>query len=350
MHGVPVTQVLVHDGDQQVICMWRDPAPYSLETGVWYEFTGVLNKAGDKQILMAPEVAEMEDQSGVIMAPAAVDTANAEHSSRPDQHEHLDRSEQSEQSEQSIEEMALAAMGHRGDAHAAQLATEALEHSDDAYNDEAVVSPGSGKKAKKIALPFNVGRRAAVIAASLVVVSTLAVGLMVHASGQSSAQRDALLSKASSDSSASAGGLSGNSFDSSINTNSSNSSGASGVAPTAPAVVTKTLDTPNDCDLKDIPFSSSSKNDPSIPAGQTQVSPAGVNGQDKYCYIHGREQPPVVTRAKNPVNQVTLVGTGAAQTTSPSTDPTTPTGTPTDNSGGLVHPSPTPPQPSPATP
>ncbi len=68
-------------------------------------------------------------------------------------------------------------------------------------------------------------------------------------------------------------------------------------------------DTPNDCDLATVPFSSVNKNDPTLPLGQTAIKTAGVNGQDKLCYIHGRGQFPITNHIKQPVTQIVLVGT-----------------------------------------
>jgi hypothetical protein len=85
--------------------------------------------------------------------------------------------------------------------------------------------------------------------------------------------------------------------------------GANNLPPAYDAAGKVIPNTPNDCDLKAIPFTSTDKKDPNMISGQTRMAPTGVNGQDKVCYVHGRALYPVVTHVKKPVNQIRLIGT-----------------------------------------
>ncbi len=76
-------------------------------------------------------------------------------------------------------------------------------------------------------------------------------------------------------------------------------------------------ETPDDCDVKTIPFATTTKNDASLPLGQTKLSPAGSNGQDKVCYVHGRNQSPTTTHVTMAIDQVKLVGTYVAPKPAP---------------------------------
>jgi hypothetical protein len=67
--------------------------------------------------------------------------------------------------------------------------------------------------------------------------------------------------------------------------------------------------TPDDCDVAVVPFNTTDKNDASLPFGQIKIKQVGVNGQDKLCYVHGRDHFPVTITLKKAINQVRLVGT-----------------------------------------
>jgi len=70
--------------------------------------------------------------------------------------------------------------------------------------------------------------------------------------------------------------------------------------------------TPDDCQDKAVPFMTTTRYDPSLPAGQVSYSPQGADGKDKVCYVHGRSQAPETTRVVQPVNEVKLIGTKEA--------------------------------------
>ncbi len=66
--------------------------------------------------------------------------------------------------------------------------------------------------------------------------------------------------------------------------------------------------TPEDCEVVTVPFSIIEKNDPAMPMGKVELRPAGVNGQDRLCYVHGRGQFPVTAHLKKVVNQFKYTG------------------------------------------
>ena len=67
--------------------------------------------------------------------------------------------------------------------------------------------------------------------------------------------------------------------------------------------------TPTDCDIVDVAFTSTDRDDPSLPLSQTKLNPSGINGQNKLCYAYGRARYPVTIQLKKPVNQIKLIGT-----------------------------------------